>query len=224
MKRLVEEFKVDVNHELTQKRPYGTGVGRFEQYDRRGGTGPLMIAVMNHDHEAMQLLLTHGAEVDLRNVFQMTPLMIAVGMTGTAGRGGGGPGGDPARAIRTTELLLAAGANVDAQVVDSQTYTAKLVSYVQGRNDQEGKTALMHTAEIGSEPLAKVLLGRGANAAIRDAAGKTALDIALTPPPVPEGETEPQKQARLRLEAGRKAVAALIQAATGGAGAAATAR
>src|SRR5690606_4807195 len=71
---------VDVNHQLTQKRPYGTGGGRFEQYDRRGGTGPLMIAVMNNDHEGMEALLAHGAEVDLRNVFRMTPLMIAAGM------------------------------------------------------------------------------------------------------------------------------------------------
>lgn len=227
MKRLVEEFGVDLDHQLTQKRPYGTGGGRFEQYDRRGGTGPLMIAVMNNDHEAMQLLLSHGAEVDLRNVFQMTPLMIAVGMSGTtrgAGGPGGGPGGDPSRAVRTVELLLAAGANVDAQVVDSQTYTAKLVSYVQGRNDQEGKTALMHTAETGNERLAKVLLDHNATPDIRDAAGKTALDIARTPPPVPDDENEQQKQARLRLEAGRKAVAALIETAMAKAGTGTAAR
>lgn len=206
---------VDTNHELTQKRPYGTGGGRFEQYDRRGGTGPLMIAVMNNDHEAMQRLLAHDAEVDLRNVFEMTPLMIAVGMSGTGragGGGGGGPAADPARALKTIELLLDAGANLDAQVVGSQKRTAKLVSYVQGRNDQEGKTALMHAAEIGNDRVAKLLLDRGANPALRDAAGKSALDIARTVPPVGD-ETEQQKQARLRVEAGRKAMVPLIEAA-----------
>src|SRR5690606_32614347 len=166
------DIGVDTNHQLTQKRPYGTGGGRFEQYDRRGGTGPLMIAVMNNDHEAIQALLAHGAEVDLRNVFEMTPLMIAVGMTGTAGRaGGGGPGGDPARTLRTLELLLDAGANIDAQVTGSQKRTARLVSYVQGRNDQEGKTALMHAAETGNDRIAKLLLDRGANPQVKDAAG-----------------------------------------------------
>jgi ankyrin repeat protein len=211
---------VDTNHQLTQKRPYGSGGGRFEQYDRRGGTGPLMIAVMNHDHEAMQALLAHGAEPDLRNAFEMTPLMIAAGMSGT-GRagGGGGPGGDPSRALRTIELLLVAGANIDAQVIDSQTNSAKLVSYVQGRNDQEGKTSLMHAAETGNDRVARLLLERGANPAVRDATGKTALDIAATVPPVAEGETEQQQQARQRLEAGRKAMVPLIEAAMARSGA-----
>jgi ankyrin repeat protein len=210
------DMGVDANHELTQKRPYGTGGGRFEQYDRRGGTGPLMIAAMNHDHEAMQVLLAHGAEPDVRNAFQMSPLMVAAGMTGTAGRaGGGGPAGDPARALRTIELLLDAGANIDLQVIDSQTNTAKLISYVQGRNDQEGKTTLMHAAETGNERIAGLLLDRGANTAIRNAAGQTALDIARIVPPVVDGETEQQKAARQRLEAGRKAVAALLEAKAG---------
>ena len=35
---------VDVNHQLTRKRPYGTGRGRFADYDMRGGAGPLFIA------------------------------------------------------------------------------------------------------------------------------------------------------------------------------------
>src|SRR5690606_28401672 len=159
---------------------YGTGGGRFEQYDRRGGTGPLMIAVMNNDHEAIDALLAHGAEVDLRNTFQMTPLMIAAGMSGTgrAGGGGGGPGGaDQSRSVRTIEMLLDAGADVNARVTDSHTKTAVLVSYVQGR-DQEGKTALMAAAEGGRDRLVKVLLDHGADPLIKDAEGRTALDFA----------------------------------------------
>jgi len=65
---------VDVNHQLTRKRPYGNGRDRFTDYDMRGGVGPLFLASMYYDHETMEALIKHGAEVDLVNVFQMTPL------------------------------------------------------------------------------------------------------------------------------------------------------
>jgi hypothetical protein len=123
----------------------------------------------------------------LINVFQMTPLMMAVGMSGT-GRGAGGFGapaaqpGDPqARAIKTIDLLLDAGADINYRITDSRTHTAKLMSYVAGR-DQEGRTALFAAAEQGQDRVVKHLLERGADASIRDAAGKTALDVARVPP------------------------------------------
>ena len=158
---------VDTNHELTRKRPYGGGRGRFEDYDMRGGVGPLFVATMSNDHESMQALLAHGAEVDLPNVMQMTPLMMAAGMSGTGrGRGGGGrlaPGGDvQARAIKTIDLLLDAGANINAQVTGSRTHTGKLMAYVAGR-DQEGRTALFAAAEGGRDQVVKHLLERGAD-------------------------------------------------------------
>jgi uncharacterized protein len=175
---------VDVNHQLTRKRPYGAGRGRFADYDMRGGVGPLMVAVMSHDHEAMQVLLAHGAEVDLPNVFQMTPLMLAAGMSGTA-RLAGGQAPPPAdiqvRAVRTIDLLLDAGANVNARVTDSRTHTATLMSYVAGR-DQEGRTALFAAAEQGRDQVVKRLLERGADATLRDASGKTVLEVLRAAP------------------------------------------
>lgn len=180
------DMGVDVNHQLTRKRPYGAGRGRFAEYELRGGVGPLYVAAIRHDHAAMQVLLKHGAEVDLPSVFQMTPLMAAAGMSGTGRPNGGGavaPGDLQALTIRTIDLLLDAGANINAQVLDSRTYTAKLNSYVQGR-DQEGRTALFAAAEAGRDRVVKHLLERGADAAIKDAAGKTALDAARNPPAV----------------------------------------
>jgi ankyrin repeat protein len=183
--RLID-MGVDVNHQLTRKRPYGTGRGRFADYDMRGGAGPLFIATLSNDHEAMAALLAHGAEVDLNNVMQMTPLMIAAGMRATGRAGGGGPpgpGGDPqARMNKSIDLLLDAGANINAQVLDSRTHTAKILAYVQGR-DQEGRTALFAAAESGSDKVVRHLLDRGADPAIRDANGKSALDIARAPAP-----------------------------------------
>src|SRR5690606_29432421 len=70
---------VDVNHQLTRIRPNGPGRGRFADYDMRGGAGPLLIAALSHDVESIEKLLAHGAEVDLANVFKITPLMYAVG-------------------------------------------------------------------------------------------------------------------------------------------------
>jgi len=175
------DMGVDVNHELTRMRPNGPGRGRFADYMTRGGTGPLMVATLSHDHEAIELLLGRGAEVDLRNVFQITPLMAAAGMSGTVRAGGGrlgGPGQDPqATVIRTIDLLLDAGANVNAQVVDSHTNTAMQDSYIPGA-DNEGKTALHAAAENGWPLVVRHLLERGADPTIKDAYGDTALDLA----------------------------------------------
>jgi ankyrin repeat protein len=186
---------VDPNHELTRMRPNGNGRGRFADYMMRGGTGPLMIATLTYDDDAIKLLLAHGAEVDTPNVFQITPLMAAAGMSGSSRGGvgsaiGGGPGRQQvdvqARAIATLDLLLDAGANINARVVDSHTHTAKLVAYVQGR-DHEGQTALFSAAEAGWDRVVKHMLDRGADPTVKDAAGKTALDHAKSPPPAGPG-------------------------------------
>jgi ankyrin repeat protein len=189
---------VDPNHELVRMRPNGNGRGRFADYMMRGGTGPLMIATLGYDEASIKALLAHGAEVDLPNVFRITPLMAAAGMSGS-GRGGvgsaigGGPGGGPQgdpqlRVIRIIDLLMDAGANVNARIEGSRTRTAKLVAYVQGR-DHEGKTALFSAAEQGWDKVVKHLIERGADPTVRDAAGKTALDYARTPPPTGPGAT-----------------------------------
>lgn len=173
------DMGVDVNHELTRMRPNGPGRGRFADYMLRGGTGPLMVATLSADVEMMKVLLTHGAEVDLPNVFQITPLMAATGMNGTARPSAVLPQGDPqARAIQVIDVLLDAGADINARITDSYTRTAKLVAYIQGR-DREGQTALFSAAEAGWDKVVAHLLARGADATIQDAAGKTALDVAV---------------------------------------------
>ena len=181
---------VDPNHELTRMRPNGNGRGRFADYMMRGGTGPLLLAAMMYDDEAIKALLAHGADVDAPNVFQITPLMAAAGMSGSS-RGGVGSaiiGGShqqidvQARAIKTIDLLLDAGASINTRVTGSHTHTAKLVAYVQGR-DHEGQTALFAAAESGSDKVVKHLIDRGADPTVHDAVGKFALDYARHPPP-----------------------------------------
>jgi uncharacterized protein len=206
---------VDPNHELTRMRPNGNGRGRFADYMMRGGTGPLMLAAMNYDNEAIEALLAHGAEVDLPNVFQITPLMAAAGMSGAV-RGGvgsailGGPSHQQvdlqARAIATIDLLLDAGANINSRVTDSRTHTAKLVAYIQGR-DHEGQTALFAAAESGWDKVVKHMIDRGADPVVQDATGKLALDYARHPPPPGPGAPAPTAVAK----AGRDATVALLE-------------
>jgi ankyrin repeat protein len=210
---------VDPNHELTRMRPNGNGRGRFADYMMRGGTGPLMLAAMMYDDEAIKALLAHGADVDAPNVFDITPLMAAAGMSGSS-RGGvgsaiiGGAGHQQVdvqgRALKTIDLLLDAGAKINTPVTDSHTHTAKLVAYVQGR-DHEGQTALFAAAESGADKVVKHLIDRGADPAVHDAAGKFALDYARHPPPPGPGAPATVSPA---AAAEREATVALLTALT----------
>jgi hypothetical protein len=213
MNRLLD-MGVDVDHQLTRKRPYTNGRQRFTDYDMRDGVGPLFLATLGGDPETMELLLNHGAEVDLPNVFQMTPLMIAAGMRAT-GRAGGG--GDATRSIRMINLLLDHGANINAQVLGSCNHSGTIMAYVAGR-DQEGKTALMSAAESGNLQVVQHLLERGANPMIQDGNGKTALDFAKAPPPAATGGAA-AAQGNAAGNAGQAGAAAGAGAAGAGAGA-----
>ena len=212
---------VDVNHQLTRMRPNGNGRGRFADYMMRGGTTPLMIATLSYDDEMIQVLLKHGAAVDVPNVFRITPLMAAAGMSGSS-RGGVGsaiaPSRGPrqpedvqARVMKTIDLLVAAGANVNARVTNSHTHTAKLVAYVTGR-DHEGQTALFAAAEEGWDQVVKQLLARGADPMFRDDENKTALDYARHPPRVFRGP-QAARGGSPQEKASRAATVALLEAA-----------
>jgi hypothetical protein len=206
------DMGVDVNHQLTRKRPYGQGRARFTDYDMRGGVGPLFNATMKNDHEAMEALIKHGAEIDLENVFKMTPLMYAAGMSGT---GKPVPMGEAqaTSAMKSIDILLKAGANIDARIVDSHTHTAVLMAYVAGR-DQEGRTALIGAADDGSAKMVQYLIDQGADLAIKDATNKTALDLSREPCPKPGLQgNETEKAACERLMAARATTEKVLVAA-----------
>ncbi|MEO8314747.1 MAG: ankyrin repeat domain-containing protein [Pseudomonadota bacterium] len=200
------DMGVDVNHQLTRKRPYDQGRQRFTDYDMRGGVGPLFVATINSDPESIEALIKHGAEVDLVNVFQMTPLMYAAGMRGTSRAGGAAGAGAGDRAFKALDILLAAGANINAQVTDSHTHTAVLMAYVAGR-DQEGRTALMANAENGNEKMVSYLLDHGADPTLKDEKGITALDLARLPP-----DEKAKLEDRERTIATRAATAKVLEA------------
>jgi ankyrin repeat protein len=198
------DMGVEVDHQMTRMRPNGPGRGRFADYDMRGGTTALLIAVFTHDHEAIETLLAKGANPNLRNVYRISPLMYAAGMSGNGRAPTGSTGSDiQQRAIATLDLLLDAGADINAQVNDSHTFTAKLDTYIQWK-DNEGRTALHSAAELGWDQVAAHLLERGADTTLMDAEGKTALDLALEPVP------ETNRPGRGPSAEGRKAVVQLL--------------
>jgi ankyrin repeat protein len=159
--------------------------------------------------------------VDLPNVFRITPLMAAAGLSGSfrsaidpVGGTMPPPGDLQLHAIEVIDLLLAGGANVNAQVTDNRNRTARLTAYVYNR-ENEGKSALFAAAEFGWHKVVKHLLDRGANPALRDAAGKTALDYAREPAPISPGGTIADDTNGSRFAtADRAATVALLEAVT----------
>jgi len=140
--------------------------------------------------------------------------MAAAGMSGSSrggvgsaiSRGGHQHADAQARAIATIDLLLDAGANINARITDSHTHTAKLVAYVQGR-DHEGQTAIFAAAEAGWDKVVKHMIDRGADPTVKDASGKLALDYARHPPPAFPGSPAPSPVA----VAARDATIALLE-------------
>ncbi len=175
---------VDPNHELTRMRPNGNGRGRFEDYMMRGGATALMVAALSFDTVAIKTLLAHGAEVDEANDFEITPLMATASMSGAVHSLLEPPEREDvqAAAILAIDLLLDGGANINARVTGSRTYTTKITAYIQSR-DHEGQTALFAAAESGWDKVTQHLVERGADPTVRDADGKTAFDYAKSPRP-----------------------------------------
>jgi ankyrin repeat protein len=199
---------VEVNAQLNFHRPgRGGNSARFVDDLLTTGATPLLRAAIMHDHEAMRALLAAGAKVDLPNVMGVTPLLAAAGI------GVREPGFGANRApvfaaptiqddvIASLEILLAAGADVNAAITDTQSRTAR-IARISSVTDRQGQTALHSAAGRGWTKVVEWLLAHGANPAAEDLQGRTPLVLATTPVQgraVPNGE----------------AIAALLKAAAG---------
>jgi ankyrin repeat protein len=126
----------------------------------------------------MRLLLEYGALVDLPNVMGVTPLMAAAGLGG--GRGGvfSADFGTEEQAVRAIRLLLDAGADINARVIDEYNRTATIArsSSMTGR---EGHTALFAAVARAWPDVVDFLIANGADVDIVDAHGLTPVDVAL---------------------------------------------
>jgi ankyrin repeat protein len=180
--RLLLTAGVNPNPQLNMHRPSrGGNIGRFADDLLTTGATPLLRAASSHDREAVVLLLDQGALVDLPNVMGVTPLMAAAGV-GVRRLSIGGEvelGGDvESRAIATLEVLLAAGADVNARIVDDYGRTGRIARSSQ-MTEREGQTALYGAVKFGWARVVAYLIERGASVDIVDAHGRSPTDAAL---------------------------------------------
>jgi ankyrin repeat protein len=168
---------VDPNPELNFHRPSRSGnSGRFIDPLLNTGCTPLLRATMGGDAEVVRALLAKGANPNI-NDMGLTPFLVAAGV-GAGNRGGTGlaaqtSAGGPVN-MELMELLLQNGADVNAEVTGTMTYTMR-VSRAPSAN--EGKTALHVAAESGKMDLVRYLLDKGADTELADAEGHKAIDL-----------------------------------------------
>jgi ankyrin repeat protein len=193
---------VEVNPQLNFHRPgRGGNSARFVDDLLTTGATPLLRAAIMHDNEAMSALLAAGARVDLPNVMGVTPLMAAAGV------GVREPGFGANRApnflspaiesevIASLEILLAAGADVNALVTDNKSRSAR-IARPNTMIDRDGPifaqhSALHSAAGRGWPQVVEYLLEHGANPDLKDMYGRTPLTLATTlvsGQPVPNSE------------------------------------
>jgi uncharacterized protein len=167
---------VNVNAQLNMHRPSrGGNSGRFIEENLNTGCTPLMRAVIANDIEVARALLDKGASPNISDM-GLTPFLTAAGV-GTGGRGTGlaastSAGGAANQAL--VDLLLQHGADVNAQVTGTQTYSLRIS---RAPSSTEGMTALHVAAQRGQADLVRYLLQKGANPELVDANGHKPIDL-----------------------------------------------
>jgi ankyrin repeat protein len=125
----------------------------------------LLRATQAGDTEVVRALLARGANPNI-NAMGFTPFLLAAGVN----QGGGG-------APNTTlmDLMLQHGADVNAQVTGTRTYSMR-TSY-NPPADKEGTSALHEAVQTGRTAQVRYLLEKGADPGIVDANSRKPIDL-----------------------------------------------
>jgi ankyrin repeat protein len=181
------QAKVNPNHQLNMLQPSRNGnSGRFKDDLLNTGATPLLRAAQTFDNVVVRALLERGALVDLPNAMGVTPLMAAAGIgtrTTQSVLGPGPPADVEARSIETMEILIKAGANVNAQITDTTSLTAR-IARASTMTNREGQTALFFAALSGRASVVRFLLSHGADVNAMGDSGKALLNAARSNPEV----------------------------------------
>jgi ankyrin repeat protein len=126
------------------------------------GTTPLLRAAKALDAPAIELLLTHGADITLTNTRGITPIMAAAGLGSVDAdtRGFYLSEDVEARSIASLTRLITAGGNINSK-------------------DGRGLTPLHEAARWGWNEVVRFLVDKGADLDARDNRGNTPVDSAL---------------------------------------------
>jgi ankyrin repeat protein len=123
--------------------------GADERVADETGKPPIIYAAAGARFDIVKRLLARNIDINARYSNDLTLLMWASGPDENA---------PEAQAVRIISYLLDAGAHVDDR-------------------DDRGRTALMIAAEGGHEEIVNLLVARGADASLKDKAGKRAADL-----------------------------------------------
>jgi ankyrin repeat protein len=193
--RALLDAGVNPNHQLNMLQPSRNGnSGRFKDDLLNTGATPLLRAAQTFDNDVVRALLEHHALVDLPNAMGVTPLMAAAGIgtrTGQSVLGPGPPADVEIRSMETMEILLKAGADVNARITDTTSLTAR-IARASTMTNREGQTLLFFAVQSGRVDVVRFLLNHGARV---DAMGDSG-------------------QALLTAARGNAEIAAMIRAAT----------
>jgi ankyrin repeat protein len=166
------EKGADPNIQLNMHRPSRSGnSGRFIEPLQSTGATPLHRAALVGDVPLIKALLDAGASPNL-NDMGLTPFLIAAGV-------GSGVRFDPNRDanMQAVALMVEHGADVNAQVTGTYTYSLRIIRSLAVNPTNEGASALHVAAQRGNVELVKYLLAHGAKTDLKDKAGRRAIDV-----------------------------------------------
>lgn len=146
------------------------------------GFTPLLRAAKAFDADAIRLLLQYGADVNRPQVIGITPVMAAAGLGSwdCDTRGNFTSQDVQQRSIKALDLLLKAGADINARVREKRgEFCCPVPDSAEAFAVISGQSAVYGAAFWGWDDVVRYLVDHGARLDGTDAHGKTVLDAAL---------------------------------------------
>jgi uncharacterized protein len=154
-------------------------VGADVDFTDPDGSTALIVALMNGHWDTARLLIESGADVNAWDWWGQAPLFMAVDMnTLPTGARTELPTMDQATGMDIIRLLIAKGANVNAQLKLRPPYRMVSQDRLADPSIDTGTTPLLRAAKAADLPAMKALLDAGALVDLRNSLGHTPLIVA----------------------------------------------